>query len=273
MDMLSGKNMIMAPLGCFALCLAVVALCTTAVMAVEYRVGEGDVLEISVYGHDDLDTTERVSGDGKIILPLIGQIKVDGLTVAKVSGLIAGKLSEGFIISPQVSVFVREFRSRKAVIMGEIVKPGLYELKGDITLLELISMSGGLTADAGDIATIKRMGPDENIRTLDIDFRSIMASGDVSLDVPVYDGDSLYIARAGVYYVTGEVKKPDAYKLIEGATVIKAITRAGGFTDMAAERKVRIIRKVDGIETVIDGAGMDEFVRPEDVIVVPESLF
>lgn len=249
------------------------AIAATAAGATQYRVGEGDVLKVSVYGHKDLETTERVSGDGKIILPLIGLMNVGGLTVSEVSSLIADELSDGYIISPDVSVFVKEFRSRKSVIMGEIVKPGLYELKGDITLLELISISGGLTKDAGDIATIKRMGPEGKLRSLDIDFMSIMESGDVSLDIQIYDGDSIFITKAGVYYVTGEVRKPNAYKLTEGTTVIKAITVAGGFTDKAAEKKVRIIRKVKGNDTLMEKVTMDEFVKPEDVIVVPESLF
>ena len=258
---------------CVALVFLMVLLLTSAAGAVEYRVGEGDVLKISVYGHGDLTKTERISGDGNIIFPLIGQVHVDGMTVSEVSSLIANKLSEGYILLPDVSVFVQEFRSRKAVIMGEIAKPGLYELKGEITLLELISIAGGLTANSGDIATIKRKGPGEDMRSLDIDFMAIMESGDVSLDVPVYDGDSIYINKAGIYYVTGEIRKPNAYKLKEGSTVIKAIIVAGGFTAKAAKKKVRIIRKVQGKEVLIENVSMDEFVKPEDIIVVPESLF
>jgi len=260
-------------LGSIIAVMAITVIFSSAAMPVEYRIGEGDVLTISTYGHDDLETTDRVSGDGRIILPLIGQLDVDGLTVSEVSSLIANKLSQGYIISPQVSVFVKEFRSRKAVIVGEIVKPGLYELKGETTLLELISMAGGLSGDSGSIATIKRTGDDGKLKTIDIDFMAIMESGDASLDVPVYDGDSLYINKAGLYYVTGEVRKPDAYKLTDGTTVIKAITRAGGFTDKASESKVRIIRKIGGKESLIENVTMDEYVKPEDVIVVPESLF
>jgi len=258
---------------CLIYALMLIAIPSAVSGATDYRVGEGDVLKVSVYGHKDLEATDRVSGDGNIILPLIGQLEVGGMTVAEVSSLIANRLSDGYILSPGVSVFVVEFRSRKAVIMGEIAKPGLYELKGDITLLELISMSGGLRGDAGNIATIKRKGPDGAIRSLDIDYMAIMESGDVSLDIQLYDGDSIYINKAGIYYVTGEVRKPNSYKLTEGTTVIKAITVAGGFTEKAAEKKVRIIRKVDGQETVMEKVPLDEYVMPEDVIVVPESLF
>ena len=241
--------------------------------AVEYMVGEGDVLKISVYGHADLTTTERVSGEGNIIFPLLGQVGVDGLTVSGISDFIGKRLADGYIISPQVSVFVVEFRSRKSMIMGEVVKPGLYELKGRMSMLELISIAGGLTKDAGDVATIKRQSLGGKSEIITIDLAGILESGDASRDVPIYDGDSIYISRAGLFYVTGEVKKPDAYKFIEGTSVIKAITQAGGFTDKASEKKVRIIRKVNGMDEIIKNVAMDEPVLPSDVIVIPESLF
>jgi polysaccharide export outer membrane protein len=87
------------------------------------------------------------------------------------------------------------------------------------------------------------------------------------------DGDTVYITKAGVFYVTGEVKKPDAYKYEEGTTAIKAITMAGGFTDKASKGRIKIIRKVDGKEDVIEKVKMDEPVLPDDVIIVPESFF
>jgi polysaccharide export outer membrane protein len=87
------------------------------------------------------------------------------------------------------------------------------------------------------------------------------------------DGDSVYIARAGLFYITGEVKKPDAYKHEEGLTVIKAVTMAGGFTDKASSGRIRIIRKSGDREKVIEKAAMDEKVLPDDIILVPESFF
>lgn len=241
--------------------------------AQDYKVGGGDVLKITVYGHDDLSTVERVSGEGMIRFPLLGQISVKGLSISGVSDKIARGLSEGFIINPQVSVFVEEFRSQKAIIMGEVAKPGLYELKGFTTFLELVSQSGGLAEDAGDTATIKRKIAKGNEQILSIDLKKLIEEGNTSLDVEIMDGDSVYVAKSGMFYVTGEVNKPAAYKFTDGTTVLKAITTAGGFTDKAAEGRVRIIRKIDGKERTINKVHMDEKVLPEDVIVVPESLF
>lgn len=241
--------------------------------AQEYRVGEGDVLKITVYGHDDLSTVERVSGEGMIRFPLLGQVSVKGLNISEVSERIAKGLSEGYIVNPQVRVFVEEFRSQKAIIMGEIAKPGLYELKGRITFLELVSLAGGLDEDAGDAATIKRKSAKGNEQIISLDLKKLIEEGNTSLDVEIMDGDSIYIAKSGMIYVTGEVNKPAAYKYTDGTTVLKAITMAGGFTDKAAEGRVKIIRKSDGVEKVINKVNMDEKVLPEDVIVVPESLF
>jgi polysaccharide export outer membrane protein len=87
------------------------------------------------------------------------------------------------------------------------------------------------------------------------------------------DGDSVYISKAGVFYITGEIKTPASYKHEEGLTVIKAITKGGGFTEKASKGKVRIIRKVNGKEEVLEKVKMDEPVLADDVIVVPESFF
>ena len=243
--------------------------------AQDYVVGEGDVLKITVYDHEDLTTTSRVSGDGVIVFPLIGQIEVKGQTLQEITQKIAACLADGYVVNPQVNIFIQEFRSKKAFIMGEVKKPGLYVLPGQTTFLALLSEAGGLTKDAGDKAIIKRKADasDKQETIINIDLNGIIEKGDTSLDILIVDGDSVYISKAGVFYVTGEVKKPDAYKYEEGTTVIKAITMGGGFTDKASKGRVKIIRKVNGKEKVIEKAHMDEPVLPDDVIVVPESFF
>ncbi len=260
----------------FLPCLSVLIFCAVSVsLAQDYIIGEGDVLKITVYDHDDLTTIARVSGDGVIIFPLIGEVGVKGLTLPQITQKISSLLSDGYIVAPQVSIFIQEFRSKKAFIMGEVHKPGLYVLPGQTTFLALLSEAGGLTKDAGDKAIIKRkvnpIGEKEKI--LSIDLKRLIEKGDTSLDVPIMDSDSVYITKAGVFYVTGEVKKPDAYKYEEGTTVIKAITMAGGFTDKASTGRIKITRKVDGKEDVIAKVKMDEPVLPDDVIIVPESFF
>jgi len=241
----------------------------------DYIIGEGDVLNIFVYDNEDLKTTARVSGEGVIVLPLIGQVMVKGLALPEIARKIETLLSDGYIVDPQVSIFIQEFRSKKAFIMGEITKPGLVVLPGQTTFLSLLSQAGGLTKDAGDKAIIKRKAnpSDKNESTITVNLKALIERGDQTQDIPIMDGDSIYITKAGVFYVTGEVKNPAAYKHEEGLTVIKAITMGGGFSDKASKGRVRIIRKTNGKEEILEKVKMDEPVLNNDVIVVPESFF
>lgn len=239
-----------------------------------YRIGEGDVLRITVYDNPDLTTQTRVSSNGTIDFPLIGKVQISGQTVAQVTDAIAGRLGDGYLVEPQVAIFVEEFRSQKAVIMGQVKNPGLYELSGPTTLLQLISKAGGVTADAGETVTIRRSAANRQAEpTVTIELKEVLDRGDSPLDVPIADGDSIFVPQAGVFYVTGQVRKPDSYKLERGISVITAITKAGGFTELASKGKVRIIRKTDGGEQVLKNVPMHEPVQVNDVIVVPESFF
>jgi len=243
-------------------------------VAQEYIVGEGDVLNINVYENEDLSTTVRVSSDSTIRVPLLGEISITGLTVSQVSAKIEKLLADGYLVNPQVDVFIAEHRSKKATILGQVRNPGQYELRGKITFLEFISKAGGLTADVGSTATIKRTnksGSDKD--QIVIDLEKLIKKGETSLNLPIQDNDSIYISKAKTYYVSGEVKKPDSYKYEQDLTVIKAITMAGGFSKIAAKNKVRIIRIVNGSKKIYENANMDEPILPDDVIVVPESFF
>jgi len=238
----------------------------------DYILGPGDVLKISVYDNDDLLTVTRVSDDGYVIMPLLGQVKVENMTVSQASQHIGTLLADGYIISPQVNIFVQEFRSKKAIILGQVNRPGLVEMSGPTTLLELISKAGGLADDFGETATIKGKisGPDDVVM---IDLKALVESGDLSQNISIRDGDTVYVSKAGMCYVTGEVKNPNAYKCGDNITVLKLITLAGGFTGKASKSGVRVVRILNGEKTIFKDVDMDMPVLPEDVIIVPESFF
>ncbi|MCG8639644.1 MAG: SLBB domain-containing protein [Desulfobacterales bacterium] len=239
----------------------------------EYIVGEGDVLDINVYENEDLSTTVRVSSGSTIRVPLLGELSVKNLTVSQVSTKIERLLADGYLVSPQVDVFISEHRSKKAIILGQIKNPGQYELRGRITFLEFVSKAGGFTSEAGSQATIKRSDKNGSDSQIVIDLERLVKQGDASLNILILDNDSIYISEAKTYYVSGEVNKPDSYKYDPELTVIKAVTMAGGFSKIAAKNKVRIIRVVNGEKKVFQNVNMDEPVLPDDVIVVPESFF
>jgi len=254
--------------------LIVLASHLLAFAAEEYFVGEGDVLAINVYENDDLSTTVRVSAGNTIRVPLIGEVSVKRLTVSQISKKLERLFADGYLVNPQVDVFINEYRSKQAIILGQINQPGIYELRGETTFLEFISKAGGITPDAGNTATIKRKkaAKDQKDKIV-IDLDQLIKKGDTRLNILIKDGDSVYISRADIFYVSGEVQKPDSYKLDTDITVMKAITKAGGFSKIAAKNKVKIIRIVDGKRQILENVKMDKPVLPDDVIVVPESFF
>lgn len=242
----------------------------------EYAIGDGDLLKITVYDHQDLATEVRVGNEGKISFPLIGEFLISGLTATEVEKKIAGRLADGYIMNPHVAVFISEYKSKKVTILGAVAKPGVVELRGNSTLLEVISNAGGLTQNAGDMLTVSRKVSEDNERwrdvSLTVDLRKLFEEGDIKANAQILDGDSVYVPSAALVYVNGEVKNPGAYKITQGLTVLKAITLSGGFTQKASHSKINILRKTGESEATIK-ANMDDTVRPDDVIMVPESFF
>ncbi len=238
----------------------------------DYFVGPGDVLRISVYDHDDLATKVRVNSAGDIVMPLVGNVRVADSTIAEISKNISDLLADGYIVNPQVNVFIEEFRSKKVVILGRVNQPGLIELSGTTSLLELISKAGGLAKDAGDTATIKRNTTKEE-KVIIIDLISLVERGDLSQNESIHDGDTVYISKSGMCFVTGEVKNPGTYPCGEGSTVLKLIALSSGFTGKASKSSVRIVRIVDDKKTLLKDVDLSTAVKNNDVIVVPESFF
>jgi polysaccharide biosynthesis/export protein len=235
-----------------------------------------DVLEISVYRHPELSATVRVDGKGMVPMPLIHEVKVQGLTVSEASTQIEKLLSAGYLLKPQVNVFIKNFRGQKASILGQVVKPGVYDINTKTTFLELISMAGGLTPEAGEIASLKHESSKDakgETKETEIELTRLVNQGDTSLNVQIQDGDKIFIPKAGVFFVTGEVRKPDSYKFQEKLTVVKGLAMAGGLTGKASGGSIRIIRKANGKEKVLTVVTMDTLLLPDDVIVVPESFF
>ncbi len=242
------------------------------VFADDYLVGSGDVLKIDVYDNADLETTVRVTNNGTIVMPLLGQVKVGGMRLSDVTDKLTELLEDGYLINPQVNIFIEDFRSKKAVILGHVNKPGLIELRGNTTFLEIVSHAGGFKEEAGDTATIKRIFHDKK-EVIVVNIKSIVEGGDLSQNIPILDGDTIFVSKSGMCYVTGEVDDPDAYPCNSDTTVLKLIAKAGGFTGKASKSKVRIVRLIDGEKTILKGVGLHSEVKANDIIVVPESFF
>jgi polysaccharide export outer membrane protein len=238
----------------------------------DYQTGPGDVLKIIVYDNDDLTAKVRISDAGTIVMPLLGKIDISSMTIDQITEKITRLLADGYLVKPQVNVFVEAYRSKKAVVLGNVRNPGLVELSGPITFLELVSRSGGLAKDAGGTATIQRAhGKGEKVTIIDL--RALIEEGDLSQNVMIGDGDTVFVSKAGMCYITGEVKNPGTYPCGEKATVLKLVALSGGFTGKAAKGGVNIVRIVNNKKTVLEDVDLYTPLEHNDVLVVPESFF
>ncbi len=238
----------------------------------DYVVGPGDVLRVTVFEHENLGTVDRITENGFMTVPLLGPVQVGGLTVSGVSGRISELLADGYLVNPMVNVFVEEFRSKTAVVLGHVNTPGLLELRGPTTLLQVLSKAGGLKENSGDTVTIKRTEGGEQ-KVIVVDLVSLLEGGVLANNVSIHDGDTVFVAKGGMCYVTGEVESPGAYPCKDEPTVLKLIALAGGFTGKAAKSSVNIVRVVDGKKTILKKVDLQLSLLPDDVIVVPEGFW
>ncbi len=195
------------------LCLLVALLAGGTPAAQEYAIGPGDVLRITVWGHDDLSKDYPVSQDGRVPFPLIGSVQAVGLSTAELAKRIRDLLEKDYLVNPQVIVGVKEYLSKKVNVMGEAEKPGLFYLTGPTTLLELLSKAGGLSKTAGkDLVLVRTEGADGKVNAagstiLRLDVRKIQ-SGDVKENILLQNGDMMFVPKASAFFVLGEVNKP-----------------------------------------------------------------
>lgn len=252
----------------------------------DYRIGRQDLLQLSVFDLKELDQTVRVADDGGITLPLLGRLQVAGLSKGDLEKLIASMLEEKYVRNPQVTIFVKEYESKKVAVSGAVKKPDTYEMLGDKTLLEMISLAGGLDKDLGKEIFIFRPNDDGTASRIPIDLEALVYDADPSLNVLVMPGDIIYVPNVEKVriFVTGAVRNPNLYEVprAEPVTVLKAVTLAGGTTDRAAESKVQVIRtNEDGTRTTLlvnlkkvkRGKAEDPVLQKDDLVLVPESFF
>ncbi|MQY61295.1 hypothetical protein GH153_05620 [bacterium] len=252
----------------------------------EYRIGAKDLLEISVFGLDEMSQTVRVSEKGKITLPLLGEIEVEELTKAELERKLSQLLDKKYLQNPQVTVFIREYQSKKVYVLGAVGKPGSYELLGRQTVLQLISDAGGLIEDAGDEIIVIRQHKDEPSKTLRILIDDLILKGDARLNIPLEPNDivNIPVDKTVFIYVFGQVRKPGALnvKKLNIPTLLQVIAQAGGFSERASKRRV-LIKRIDkdgkeqeikvNVKDIIKGKKKDIQLKENDVVYVPETIF
>lgn len=252
----------------------------------DYRIGRQDLLEIRVFDLPELDQTVRVADDGSITMPLLGRMQIAGLTKTELQDHIARLLGDRYVRDPQVTVFIKEYESRKVAVSGAVKKPGSYEMLGEKTLLEMISLAGGLDTDLGKEIFIFRDNGEGITSRIPVNLEGLVYAADPGLNLVVRPGDIIYVPTVEKIriFVTGAVRDPDLYEVprADPVTVLKAITLAGGTTDRAAQKRVTIYRTgADGIRRAIvvnlksikKGKQDDPVLQKDDLILVPEAFF
>ena len=254
--------------------------------AQEYTIGPGDVLKITVWGHDDLSKDYPVTLDGRVPFPLVGAVPAAGLSTSELARRLRDLLEKDYLVNPQVIVSVKEYLSSKVHVLGEAEKPGLFYLSGPTTLLEMLAKAGGLSRTAGrDLVLVRtergtKTGPSGGVSTvlLRFDIRKIQA-GDVRENLLLQNGDMLFVPKASAFFVLGEVNKPGTFPLDKEISVLEAVTLAGGFNGTAAPSGAKVLRrtaegKQETISIDLSGAvPRDQSFRIEDgdTVMVPKG--
>lgn len=239
----------------------------------DYLMGTGDVVHITVYGQPDLTTDARVSESGTITFPLIGVVKMAGITPSQGETEIAQRLSKGrFIVKPFVTLNVVQYRSQHISVLGRVNRPGEYSLEKISRVTDALALAGGIVTDGADTVTLVRTR-DGKTTYHQIDVIALFQPGGETLNERVQDGDIVNVARQPVFYIYGEVQRPGAFRLEQNMTVVQALSLGGGLTQRGTQRGIKILR-VDGKGSVKEmGAQLGDPVKKDDVIYVKESLF
>jgi len=242
------------------------------------RLQAGDLIDVAVYNVPELTTKARISTKGEIYLPLIDYVNVAGLTSEEAEGLIQKRLSDGgFVKNPHVTLFVDQYASQGASILGEVVRPGVYPVPGQQRLFDLISSAGGFTEKAGRSITVTHRDQIDRPITVPL---SRNVSDNPESNIPILPGDTIIVRKADLVYVVGDVGRPSGF-LMDSAhlTVLQAIALAGGTTHTANLGGARIIhRGPDGLteipvelKKILRAKAPDMTMQPDDILFVPTS--
>jgi polysaccharide export outer membrane protein len=249
-----------------------------------YTIGAGDVLRTNVYDHPDLSQEFTVSADGSLLYPLIGTVQAGGMTVRQLEEHLAQRLADGYVVNPQVTVTLVQYKSQQVYILGAVKTPGPYALQRPTMFLEeILSEVGGPTPEAGlEVIVVQGSergeaggrqpgGPSGANATTRVDLAKLLA-GELSQHIEIRQGDTILVPSGTFFYVSGEVIRPGRYRLEQDTTVFKAITVAGGLTKFAARKQTIVHRVVDGQRRAFQ-ARMEDLLQAEDVLEIPVSLF
>lgn len=266
----------------------------------DYEVGPEDLLTVQIYGQDKLNRQVRVNGQGEITLPLVGVIKVAGMSPKTIETRLVELYGTNYLRNPHVTVAVTEYRHQRVAVTGAVDKPGYYEMIGPRTLLEMMAMAGGLqdkgsTAKAGDVVHVIRHQSASQVaqavksspasftprgETLVVDLNRLLGDGAAELNLAIRHGDVIHVPFAGNAYVLGGVRRPGCVAVRDNLSLSQAVAMAGGVDPVLATQKVDIMRLDNAGKPIKMTARLDKVfsrqqpdvpLKENDVVVVNVS--
>lgn len=257
----------------------------------EYRIGRDDLIEVNVFEVPELAVTNRVTASGTISLPLIGPVHVAGRTPQEIERSVEEALKKNYVNDPHATVFVREYASQPVSVIGAVRLPGIYQIKGQKLLLDMLAMAQGVDSGAGNvIQVIRSNGGSDGVadqetptrETVSIDVADLFENGKTDLNVPIHAGDIINVLKAGSVFVVGEVVRPNEFVLRNGKniTVTQAVALGNGFTKDAKKSECLVIRyHRDGskeeiradVGKILRGEAVDVTMLPNDILFVPPN--
>ncbi len=252
-----------------------VAAAASATDRSEYVIGPGDVIKVSVFQNPDLGLEARVNENGTIRFPLIGSVRIGGLSVSNAEKAIADGLRAGdFVKEPQVTVLLAQIRANLVAVLGQVGKPGRYPLEvGGTKLMEVLAQAGGVAPTGSDTLVLSGQREGKPFRK-EIDMPAVLGpTQDTTADIELQNGDVIFVDRAPQIYIYGQIQKPGVMRLERNMTLMQALAAGGGLTPRGTEKGLRVNRrKADGKIEVLE-PGMNDPLRPDDIIYVRESIF
>ncbi len=249
--------------------------------APRYTLGVGDVLKVTTFQHDEISGEFPVEEDGTITFPLLGKVKVLGLSPSEAAAELERLLEKDYYVDVQVQAEVKEYRSRPVTVLGEVQNPGTYYLRGPTTVAQIIAEAGGLKPTAGATVEVRREETENGVPVQKVYSFSCEALGTGQIaGFTLRAGDIVSVSAKELYFVTGEVARPGQYELEPGLTLMQAISQAGGLGKFASQA-VELHRGSGEAKRILTfdlgrirrGKEPDPEIRPGDVIIVKRRFF
>ena len=241
---------------------------------VDYPLAAGDTVRVQVFQNPDLALETRITESGTISFPLIGAVRLGGLSVSAAEKKIADALqSGGFLQNPQVTLLLTQIRGSQVSVLGQVGRPGRFPLETAGTRLsDMLANAGGTTPGGDDVVIVTGQRDGQAFRKT-IDLPSLFLRENRADDIVLGSGDVIYVHRAPVFYVYGEAQRPGSFRIERGMTVMQALAQAGGPTARGSRSRLELHRQQDDGSVQTLAPEMNDPVRSNDVLYVRESLF